>query len=92
MQSTGDDSHNSMSNVWKYLVHDYLEMACFLTDDQRDHLIEELGRENIVADFIQVYPSFSIDGRVVVVCGESSAAQQCWLYAPKDKTIMKKQL
>ena len=91
MQRTDFSSHHTPVSVWKYLVHDFLEMACFLTNDQRDYLIEELGQEETQADFIRVHPSFSTEGRVIVVC-EEGAANECWLYSPREKKLLKRKL
>ena len=86
------------SNVWEDLVSDFLEMACFLTREEQEFLIEALRRERAEASEIEVFPSFLIDGRIVVVCQRppgreaTSAIRACWLYDPREKKIEKSNL
>ena len=83
-------------SVWEDLVTDFLEMACFLTPEEQDFLLDELRQRPTSADSIEVFPSFRIDGRIVVVCerlpsegGPSGAIRECWLYYPREKKIKK---
>ncbi len=73
-------------HVWKDLVSDFLEMACFLEPQEQEFLVRELQQQNIAAESIEVHPCFSINGRVVIVC-EDVAAQECWLYFVKKQKI-----
>ena len=83
-------------DVWEYLVSDFLEMACFLTRDEQDVLLEALRQAGITAVAIDSEPSFSIDGRIIIVRDEmaaketsAEAPQECWVYSPKGKRIRK---
>lgn len=76
-------------SVWQDLVHDFLEMACFLRTEEQELLVQELQKHNIQAENIDVYPCFAINGQVVIVCEEEGAAQACWLYFVKKQRIQK---
>lgn len=76
-------------NVWKDLVSDFLELACFLTKDEQDLLILELARAGINDDMIYVHPAFSIGGKLVTVC-EQTETREHWVYFPKTRRIQKK--
>ncbi len=78
-----------LENVWKDLVSDFLEMACFLTKDEQDLLILELARTVIEDDMIYVHPAFSIGGKLITVC-ERPEAREHWVYFPKTRRIQKK--
>lgn len=75
-------------SVWQDLVHDFLEMACFLRPEEQEFLVQELQRQNIDAENIEVYPCFAINNRVVIVC-ETGSAQECWFYFVKNRQIQK---
>ena len=75
-------------SVWQDLVQDFLEMACFLRQEEQALLVREIQKENIQAENIDVYPCFAINNRVIIVC-ESNAAQECWLYFVKKRQIQK---
>jgi hypothetical protein len=75
-------------SVWPDLVRDFLEMACFLRPEEQEVLIREIEKLNIQAESIDVYPCFSINGRVMIVC-EDGEAQECWLYFVKKQQIQK---
>ena len=77
--------------VWEDLVQDFLELACLLTQEEQALLMEELQNNGVQADALQVYPSFNIDNRLVVVC-EGQQAYECWVYYPKDKKLIKRRL
>ncbi len=80
---------SSMTEIWKDLVSDFLEMACFLSKEEQEHLIRELAREDIREDMIYVHPAFSIGGRLVTVC-EQPEARDHWVYFPKSGRIQKR--
>jgi hypothetical protein len=73
---------------WEYIVDDLLEMACTLTRDERLFLLDEMQIRSCVSESIQAHPSFSLDGRLVVVA-EDSAIEECWIYYPALKRIEK---
>jgi hypothetical protein len=79
---------NFPGSVWPDLVRDFLEMACFLRPEEQEMLVQELKRQNIQAESIDVYPCFVINGRVVIVC-ENGTARECWLYFVKKQIIQK---
>jgi hypothetical protein len=74
--------------VWEDLVQDFLEMACFLTSGEREHLIGEIDKEGVASDALRVFPSFMIDRRLIVIC-EEGIASDCWIYYPKERRIEK---
>ena len=78
-----------LPSVWEDLVMDFLEMACFLSPDQQTYLIEALEEEGTETDNVHVYPSFCIEGRVVIIC-EEKPVRECWLYYPKEKKLVKR--
>ena len=85
------NSQNSAADsvsVWKYLVTDFLEMACFLNTEEQEHLLNELARSGIRADAICAHPGFSIQGKLVVICEETTPVE-CWLYDPKKRNIQR---
>ena len=57
-------------SVWEYLVGDFLETACFLNSEERNCLVQELQRQNVKAESIDVHPCFSINGKIIIVCEE----------------------
>lgn len=73
-------------NVWQDLVCDFLEMACFLKPDDHTYLIEELQKQNVKADSIDVHPCFSINGKVIIVC-EEIVPRECWLFFAKRRQV-----
>ncbi len=75
-------------NVWRYLVDDFLELGCSLSEDQKQFLIDELSFEDCSAESLEVYPSFFIDGKLVVVMNLGSV-EDCWLYDAVQKRIEK---
>ena len=80
------------SSAWKDIVSDFLEMACFLNNDEQTTLMSALQNENILADEIRVYPCFSISGCLIIICEESFNGpviqnEKAWLYYPKRKEI-----
>ncbi len=75
-------------NIWEYLVGDFLETACFLSIKEQACLIEELQRQKIQAESIDVHPCFSINGKVIVVC-EKIAPKECWLFFTKHLYVQK---
>lgn len=81
-----NDDFTFPSQVWKDLVNDFLEMACFLKPQQQEFLVRELQQENITAESIDVHPCFSINGRMVIIC-EDIPVQECWIYFVKKQKI-----
>ena len=73
-------------HVWKDLVIDFLEMACFLKPQEQEFLVREMQQQNITAESIDVHPCFSINGRIIIVC-EDTPVQECWLYFVKKQKI-----
>ena len=74
-------------SVWEDLVMDFLEMACFLSEDQQAYLIDTLWKNGTRAETLHVYPSFVIDGKMVAICEEEVKVRECWIYYPKGKKI-----
>ncbi len=66
-------------SVLEDIVQDFLEMACFLKPAEQRFLINELLKESLNAESIEVYPCFSINGRAVIICEENSV-EECWMY------------
>ena len=86
-------------SVWEYLVTDFLEMTCCLKEDEQDFLVAALKQEGIKADAIDTHPSFSIDGRVILIHGKNRGLEtpgdpikECWLYSPAEKKIRRREL
>ena len=75
-------------SVWEDLVNDFLEIGCFLTEESREFLLQELRCLKMRGDWISVHPTFSIGGRVIVVCDEKQI-NECWFYDPKGRKIEK---
>ena len=73
-------------NVWEDLVLDYLEVACFLSPNQRDFLIDRMRRQKTSADSIEVMPAFLIDGRLILIA-EQTTPYECWTYKPREQRI-----
>ena len=73
--------------VWKDLVIDFLELACSLKPQEQEFLLQELQQQNIAAESIDVHPSFSINGRLIIICEEIPPVQECWLYFAKKQKI-----
>ena len=82
------DGGYEKSGVWRDLVADFLEMACFLTPQEQNFLLEALEKESVAAETIHVYPGFLIDGRMVMITEEPDV-QALWLYNPKAGVIRK---
>ncbi len=74
--------------LWQYLVDDFLEIGCSLSEDQRRFLIEELSLEECLADSLEVYPSFLIDKKLVAVMN-LGCIEDCWLYDAEQRRIEK---
>ena len=72
----------------EYVVDDFLEVACFLKEDKRRFLIEELRLQGAGGGTLNAYGSFSMAERLVVVI-EGPAIQECWLYYPDQGKIEK---
>jgi hypothetical protein len=77
-----------LSHVWRDVVNDFLEMACFLTDAERLYLMQAMQSDGVKSDTIYVHPSFSIDGRLVIVC-EDEKISDCLIYYPRKKKLEK---
>ena len=80
--------HYASSPVWEDLINDFLEMACFLSQEERSYLVRKLAKEAIHADEIFTLPTFSIEKRLISIC-ENVSPEECWLYFPKEKKIEK---
>ena len=89
---TEDSAVSPGFTVWEDLVHDFLEMACFLSDRERDFLVDALRRHTAHAEAIHAYPCFAINGTVIVVCEEGNEHGTCWLYYPKAGKIVRYQV
>lgn len=81
-----------LAHVWEDLVNDFLEMACFLTEEERARLLGELLADGTKADAIHVHPGFSIDGRLVIVCEGADDLREFWIYEPREKKIRKQKI
>lgn len=77
-----------LCHVWEDLVNDFLEMACFLKDSERTELMDALRQAHMSSETIHVHPSFSIDGRLVVIL-EEQPVKECWIYNVKENRIQK---
>ena len=77
------------SPVWEDVINDFLEMACFLSPQERARLIQELAKADIRADEIQALPTFSIEKRLISVCEKNVSPEEFWFYYPKEKKIEK---
>jgi hypothetical protein len=76
------------SALWEYVVDDFLEMACSLTPEKRHLLLTELRLQDPTSDSIDTHPSFSLNGRLVIVV-EGTKIEECWLFYPGEKRIEK---
>jgi len=74
--------------LWQYLVDDLLEIGCSLREDQRRFLIDELSLEEETADSVDIYPSFLLGKKLVVVMN-LIGVEGCWLYDASQKRIEK---
>ncbi len=73
---------------WEYIVDDFMEMACFLSEEKRLFLIEEMRLSRKISDAMEVHPSFTMDKNLVVVI-DGPKVEECWLYYPQQKKIEK---
>ena len=73
-------------SYWEYVVDDFLEIGCYLTEEKRQLLLEELRLQGCAAEAIEMRPSFSIDNRLIVII-EDSRMEECWLYYPNHQKI-----
>ena len=76
------------ASIWEDLVQDYLELACLLKPSEQERLIGALQHENIQAESIEAYPCFTVDGRMVILCGKDRV-QECWFYTGSDLAVLK---
>ena len=74
--------------MWDYVLDDFLELTCPLTEAERDVLLEALRASRIRTESIDIHSTFSVDGRLVIVL-EGPKAHECWLYYPKAGKIEK---
>lgn len=72
--------------VWQDLVEDFLELACFLSPEERSFLLAELAQKNIRANTIDVWPGFLIQDYAVLV-GTGLPVKEVWIYKAKQKKI-----
>lgn len=72
--------------IWEDLVHDFLEVAASLKTGERNFLVGRLRQRRVLAERIELHPSFSIAGRLVVV-HRGPEAEECWIYDPRRKKI-----
>ncbi|HXV27353.1 MAG TPA: hypothetical protein VD913_00150 [bacterium] len=77
-----------LARLWQYLVDDFLDIGCSLKDDERRFLINELSLEEETADSLEVYPSFLLGKKLVVVMN-LNGVDDCWLYDAGQKRIEK---
>ncbi len=99
MNTTDNRSTDSEPHIWEYLVSDFLEMACFLTHEEQEHLLAALRKEGVTATAIHAHPSFVINGRIIFIPDEGAAGEsgndpieECWIYYPREKKIRRQVL
>ena len=73
---------------WEYVVDDFMEMACFLTPEQRRQLLHEMLLHRCTSEKINVHPSFTTDKHLIVIL-EGVQVEECWLYYPEGGNIEK---
>lgn len=78
-----------MKPIWEYLVRDFFELECRLSE--KDYLLPllELRREGVAQEHVEPHPAFSIDGRLIVILRHPKA-RQCWFYDPAMKKLIKR--
>ena len=79
---------SALRSHWEYVVNDFLETGCLLTEERRELLLRELRVEDLIIDSVEVHPAFAISRRLVVVV-DGTTIQECWLYYPRMKKIEK---
>lgn len=72
--------------AWKYLVDDFLEMACFLNEKERGFLIEKIVISGSWAENISAHPAFSISGKLIALT-EKEPIRELWVYDAKLKEV-----
>lgn len=72
--------------AWKYLVDDFLEMACFLNAQERGVLIEKISSSGASAESISSHPAFSVSGKLITVADKENIGE-VWLYDAEKKKV-----
>ncbi len=71
---------------WKYLVDDFLEIACFLNEAERGFLIEKINLPGADEEKVAVHTAFSISGKLIVLAEEKDI-QELWIYDNNRKEV-----
>ena len=66
-------------------------MACFLSESERERLLNDLRFHQCRADSIDVHPTFSMEGKLISMV-EKAEIKECWLYHLDGKRIEKYRL
>ncbi len=74
--------------VWRYLAEDFLQLACLLTEEERDCLIAALAASPREAESIHAVSGFMLEKTLVAVC-EEKAPEEVWLFFPREKRVKK---
>lgn len=83
-----DDPPLDSGSHWEYIIHDFLETECLMSQEKRAFLLHELHVGNMFIREIEVHPTFSVNRRLISIV-EKPAIEECWLYYPEIKRIEK---
>lgn len=72
--------------AWKYLVDDFLEIACLLNEAERKFLIEKMALNGEASEKILSHTAFSISGKLITVRGDKNI-QELWIYNAQKKEV-----
>ena len=81
------DSGVEKVEIWKYLIDDFLEMACGLAQEDRCSIIEALKFAGLNTEAIQPRQGLLIGTQWILPCPET--AERVWIFDPKEKKIQK---
>ena len=72
--------------AWKYLVDDFLEMACHLNEKEREFLIERMADDADTSEEISSHPSFLMSGKLIAFT-EKEDIRELWIYNARQKKV-----
>lgn len=75
-----------MKSTWEDIVNDFLEVGCQLSKTERDCILKIFEKQNIRSSHIQVHPTFSFNGHLVIIL-KQTPIHQYWIYNRLQKDI-----
>ena len=79
-------SQRDTLEAWKYLVDDFLEIACFVNESERGFLIEKIAGQNFKPGNISRHTSFLVSGKLVSFVKKENI-EEFWIYDSRKKKI-----